>query len=119
MRYIVGSSVIDLQNRINDLTSRVGVVYAHIDLEMPDRAELPEHDPAIADGPSSKYFAATLTLLFEFSLTQRRHQHVHLTSSASRGPLRDLSQLARSSMKSAFSPRPSIITLFIVFHLIQ
>ena len=54
-----------LKKQMEDLAERVDVVYVHIDMDVLDPAEVPGHDLAVADGPSSKELAAALTLMFE------------------------------------------------------
>ncbi len=55
----------NLRKQIDDLADRVDVVYVHIDMDVLDPVEVPGHDLAVADGPSSKDLAAALTLMFE------------------------------------------------------
>jgi len=54
-----------LRRQMNDLADRVDVIYVHIDMDVLDPAEVPGHDLAVADGPSSKDLAAAMTLMFE------------------------------------------------------
>jgi len=54
-----------LKKQMNDLADRVDVIYVHIDMDVLDPAEVPGHDLAVADGPSSKDLAAAMTLMFE------------------------------------------------------
>ncbi|MBT8444265.1 MAG: arginase family protein [Gammaproteobacteria bacterium] len=56
---------VNLQQQIDDLADRVDVIYVHIDMDVLDPAEVPGHDLAVTDGPSSKDLAAALTLMFE------------------------------------------------------
>lgn len=55
----------NLKHQINSLANRVDVVYIHIDMDVLDPAEVPGHNLAVADGPSSKVLAAAMTLMFE------------------------------------------------------
>ena len=55
----------NLKRQIDDLADRVDVIYVHIDMDVLDPAEVPGHDLAVADGPSSKDLAAAITLMFE------------------------------------------------------
>jgi len=55
----------NLKKQLNDLADRVDVVYVHIDMDVLDPAEVPGHDLAVTDGPSSKDLAAALSLMFE------------------------------------------------------
>ena len=55
----------DLQRQINDLADRVDVIYVHIDMDVLDPAEVPGHDLAVSDGPSSEDLAAAISLMFE------------------------------------------------------
>ena len=56
---------VNLKKQMADLADRVDVIYVHIDMDVLDPAEVPGHDLAVADGPSSKDLAAALTLMFE------------------------------------------------------
>ena len=53
-----------LKQQMAELADRVDVVYVHIDMDVLDPAEVPGHDLAVADGPSSKDLAAALALMF-------------------------------------------------------
>jgi len=55
----------NLRKQIDDLADRVDVIYVHIDMDVLDPAEVPGHDLAVTDGPSSKDLAAALALMFE------------------------------------------------------
>ena len=55
----------NLKEQMNDLADRVDVIYVHIDMDVLDAAEVPGHDLAVADGPSSKDLAAAIALMFE------------------------------------------------------
>ena len=55
----------NLRKQIDDLADRVDVIYVHIDMDVLDPAEVPGHDLAVTDGPSSEDLAAALTLMFE------------------------------------------------------
>lgn len=54
-----------LRRQIDDLASRVDLIYVHIDMDVLDPIEVPGHGLAVADGPSSKDLAAALSLMFE------------------------------------------------------
>ncbi|MCH9695267.1 MAG: arginase family protein [Gammaproteobacteria bacterium] len=55
----------NLRTRLNDLADRVDAIYVHIDMDVLDPDEVPGHDLAVADGPSSKDLAAAISLMFE------------------------------------------------------
>ena len=55
----------NLKKQVNDLADRVDAIYVHIDMDVLDPAEVPGHDLAVTDGPSSKDLAAALALMFE------------------------------------------------------
>ena len=55
----------NLRKQIDDLADRADVIYVHIDMDVLDPAEVPGHDLAVTDGPSSEDLAAALTLMFE------------------------------------------------------
>lgn len=55
----------NLKKQMDELAARVDVIYVHIDMDVLDPAEVPGHDLAVTDGPSSKDLAAALTLMFE------------------------------------------------------
>ena len=55
----------NLKKQIKDLADRVDAIYVHIDMDVLDPAEVPGHDLAVTDGPSSKDLAAALALMFE------------------------------------------------------
>jgi arginase len=55
----------DLRQQVNDLSTRVDVVYVHIDMDVLDPSEVPGHGLAVANGPSSKHLAAAISLMFE------------------------------------------------------
>ncbi len=55
----------NLRTQMDDLADRVDVIYVHIDMDVLDPAEVPGHDLAVTDGPSSEDLAAALTLMFE------------------------------------------------------
>jgi len=54
----------NLKKQMADLADRVDLIYVHIDMDVLDAAEVPGHDLAVADGPSSKDLAAAITLMF-------------------------------------------------------
>jgi arginase len=53
-----------LREQMDELADRVDVVYVHIDMDVLDPSEVPGHDLAVADGPSSEDLAAALALMF-------------------------------------------------------
>ncbi len=55
----------NLRQQIDDLASRVDAIYVHIDMDVLDPAEVPGHDLAVSDGPSSKELGAAIALMFE------------------------------------------------------
>jgi len=55
----------NLRQQIDDLADRVDVIYVHIDMDVLDPAEVPGHDLAVTDGPSSEDLAAALAMMFE------------------------------------------------------
>ena len=55
----------NLKKQIDDLADRVDVIYVHIDMDVLDPTEVPGHDLAVTDGPSSRVLATALTLMFE------------------------------------------------------
>jgi arginase family enzyme len=55
----------NLRKQIDDLADRVDAIYVHIDMDVLDPAEVPGHDLAVTDGPSSADLAAALALMFE------------------------------------------------------
>lgn len=55
----------NLRQQIDELADRVDVIYVHIDMDVLDPAEVPGHDLAVTDGPSSKELAAAMSLMFE------------------------------------------------------
>ena len=55
----------NLRQQIDALATRVDVIYVHIDMDVLDPAEVPGHDLAVDDGPSSKELAAAIALMFE------------------------------------------------------
>ena len=54
-----------LRKQIDALADRVDVIYVHIDMDVLDPDEVPGHDLAVSDGPSSKDLAAAISLMFE------------------------------------------------------
>ena len=54
-----------LQAQIDTLAARVDVIYVHIDMDVLDPAEVPGHDLAVDDGPTSEELAAAIGLWFE------------------------------------------------------
>lgn len=54
-----------LAQSINELASRVDAIYVHVDMDVLDPAEVPGHDLAVSDGPSSRELAAAIALMFE------------------------------------------------------
>ena len=55
----------NLRKQIDDLAGRVDAIYVHIDMDVLAPEEVPGHDLAVADGPSSKELAAAIALMFE------------------------------------------------------
>jgi arginase len=55
----------NLKKQLDDLADRVDAIYVHIDMDVLDAAEVPGHDLAVADGPSSKHLTAAIALMFE------------------------------------------------------
>ncbi len=55
----------NLKKQIDGLAGRVDAIYVHIDMDVLDPAEVPGHDLAVTDGPSSKELAAAIALMFE------------------------------------------------------
>lgn len=53
-----------LTRQMNALAQRVDAIYVHIDMDVLDPAEVPGHDLAVRNGPSSKDLAAAMTLMF-------------------------------------------------------
>jgi arginase family enzyme len=49
---------------MDDLARRVDAIYVHIDMDVLDPDEVPGHDLAVRNGPSSKDLAAAMTLMF-------------------------------------------------------
>jgi arginase len=54
-----------LKAQIDDLARKVDVIYVHIDMDVLDPAEVPGHDLAVDDGPTSEELAAAIRLMFE------------------------------------------------------
>ena len=54
----------NLRKQIDDLASRVDAIYVHIDMDVLAPEEVPGHDLAVADGPSSKELGAAIALMF-------------------------------------------------------
>ena len=55
----------ELKTQIDDLAGRVDVIYVHIDMDVLDPAEVPGHDLAVDDGPTSEELADAIRLMFE------------------------------------------------------
>jgi arginase family enzyme len=55
----------ELKAQIDDLAGKVDVIYVHIDMDVLDPAEVPGHDLAVDDGPTSEELAAVIRLMFE------------------------------------------------------
>jgi arginase len=53
-----------LRRRMDELARRVDLIYVHIDMDVLDPQEVPGHDLAVSDGPSSRDLAAAMTLMF-------------------------------------------------------
>lgn len=54
-----------LRQQMHSLADAVDVIYVHIDMDVLDPAEVPGHDLAVGDGPSSSDLAAAISLMFE------------------------------------------------------
>jgi len=54
-----------LQQQIDALAERVDAIYVHVDMDVLDPTEVPGHDLAVSDGPSSEALAAAITRMFE------------------------------------------------------
>ena len=55
-----------LKRQMDALSERVDAIYVHIDMDVLDPAEVPGHDLAVRDGPSSKDLAEAMTLMFSY-----------------------------------------------------
>ena len=55
----------NLKKQIDNLADRVDAIYIHIDMDVLDPAEVPGHDLAVSDGPSSVDLAAAISLMVE------------------------------------------------------
>ncbi len=55
----------ELKTQIDKLAGKVDVIYIHIDMDVLDPAEVPGHDLAVDDGPTSEELAAAIQLIFE------------------------------------------------------
>lgn len=56
----------NLKQQMDALSERVDAIYVHIDMDVLDPAEVPGHDLAVRDGPSSKDLAAAMTMMFRY-----------------------------------------------------
>lgn len=56
----------NLKQQMDNLSERVDAIYVHIDMDVLDPAEVPGHDLAVRDGPSSKDLAAAMTMMFRY-----------------------------------------------------
>ncbi len=56
----------NLKQQMDDLSERVDAIYVHIDMDVLDPAEVPGHDLAVRDGPSSMELAAAMTMMFRY-----------------------------------------------------
>lgn len=56
----------NLRQQMDNLSGRVDAIYVHIDMDVLDPAEVPGHDLAVRDGPSSKDLAAAMTMMFRY-----------------------------------------------------
>ena len=54
-----------LRRRMDELAGEVDVIYVHIDMDVLDPAEVPGHNLAVADGPTSEELAAAIRLMFQ------------------------------------------------------
>ena len=50
---------------MDELAGEVDVIYVHIDMDVLDPAEVPGHNLAVADGPTSEELAAAIRLMFQ------------------------------------------------------
>jgi len=55
-----------LERQMDALSGRVDAIYVHIDMDVLDPAEVPGHDLAVSNGPSSKDLAEAMTLMFAY-----------------------------------------------------
>ncbi len=55
----------DLKRQMQGLADRVDVIFVHIDMDVLDPDEVPGHDLAVSDGPTSRELAAAIALMFE------------------------------------------------------
>ena len=55
-----------LHAQMRHLSENVDLIYVHIDMDVLDPAEVPGHDLAVEDGPSSMALAAALTEIFRY-----------------------------------------------------
>jgi arginase len=55
-----------LKRQMDALSASVDAIYVHIDMDVLDPAEVPGHDLAVSNGPSSKDLAAAMTLMFAY-----------------------------------------------------
>jgi len=53
-----------LRRQMDELARQVDAIYVHIDMDVLDPDEVPGHDLAVRDGPSSRDLAAAMTLMF-------------------------------------------------------
>lgn len=54
----------NLRRQMDELAARVDAIYVHVDMDVLDPAEVPGHDLAVPDGPSSRDLADALALMF-------------------------------------------------------
>lgn len=59
----------DLKQHMDALSERVDAIYVHIDMDVLDPAEVPGHDLAVRDGPTSEELAAAMTMMFRYPKT--------------------------------------------------
>lgn len=55
-----------LRRQMDELSDNVDAIYVHIDMDVLDPDEVPGHDLAVADGPSSKDLAEAMALMFSY-----------------------------------------------------
>lgn len=55
-----------LKHQMDALSGRVDAIYVHIDMDVLDPAEVPGHELAVNNGPSSKDLAEAMTLMFSY-----------------------------------------------------
>jgi len=59
----------NLRRQMDELSERVDAIYVHIDMDVLDPREVPGHDLAVENGPTSKELAAAMELMFSYPKT--------------------------------------------------